>query len=256
MSIRALIVDDEQLAREELRFQLEGIEEVEIVGEASGGDEAVRKVAELSPDLLFLDIQMPERDGFAVVRELVERGSAPLVIFITAYDQYAIRAFEINAIDYLLKPISSERLVRAVQRAREALPARGEFIEKLRRLTGSIRVGRKFLQRLVVRRGVEMDLFDVQRVALILRRGEAIIACSDAGEFVTNYADLDEVEVQLDPGVFLRLGLDYIVNIRRITGLVPWTGGHYVMTLADASGTEITLTGTQAQLLKNRVEGV
>jgi len=254
LTIRALIVDDEQLAREELGFLLGEIEDVEIVGEAAGGDEAIRKTEELAPDLLFLDIQMPERDGFGVVGDLLARGAAPLIIFVTAYDQYAIRAFEINAVDYLLKPIERPRLARAVERARSALPARGEFLEKLRRLTEGIRVGRKFLQRLVVRRGGEMDLFDADRVALLVRRGGAIVACTDAGDFASNYADLDEIEGQLDPAVFLRLGPDHIVNMRRIGGLVPSRGGHYVMTLDDAESTEVTLSATQAQLLKNRVE--
>ncbi|MDD3643301.1 MAG: response regulator, partial [Candidatus Krumholzibacteria bacterium] len=167
MPIRALIVDDEELARSEMRFLLEGMEDVVVVGEASGGEEAVRLVSELAPDLLFLDIQMPVLDGFGVVRRLIERGAPPLVVFTTAYDQYAIRAFEIHAADYLLKPIERERLAEAVQRSREILPSRGEAAERLRRLTGHIKAGRKFLPRLVVRRGDGVDPVDADRVSLI-----------------------------------------------------------------------------------------
>lgn len=256
MPIRALIVDDEQLARDEMRYLLEGVEEVEIVGEAAGGEEAIRLAVELAPDLLFLDIQMPVLDGFGVVQRLIERGAPPLVVFTTAYDQYAIRAFEIHAVDYLLKPIERERLAEAVQRVRETLPARDGAIEKLRRLTGHIKAGRKFLPRLVVRRDDQLDLVDTGRVSLVERREDGIVVHTDTGDFLSNYADIDELDVQLDPAVFLRLGPDHIVNIRRIAGVVPWTGGHYVMTLDDASSTQITLTRTQAQLLKNRVEGV
>lgn len=255
MPIRALIVDDEQLARSEMRFLLEEIEGVEIVGEASGGEEAVRLAAELAPDLLFLDIQMPVLDGFGVVQALIERGAPPLVVFTTAYDQYAIRAFEIHAVDYLLKPIDRGRLAEAVQRVRDTLPSRAAAVEKLRRLTGHIKAGRKFLPRLVVRRGGGLDLVDADRVSLVERTDDGIVVHSDGGEFVSNYSDLDEVDVQLDPAVFLRLGPDHLVNIRRIAAVVPWSGGHYVMTLDDASSTQVTLTRTQAQLLKNRVEG-
>lgn len=255
MTIRALIVDDEQLARDEMRFLLEGMEEVAIVGEAAGGEEAVRLAGELSPDLLFLDIQMPVLDGFGVVRRLIERGAPPLVVFTTAYDQYAIRAFEIHAVDYLLKPIDRERLAEALRRAKDSLPARDAAIEKLRRLTVHIKAGRKFLPRLVVRRGEGLDLVDAGRVSLVECVEDGVLVHTDTGDYLSNYADLDELDVQLDPAVFLRLGPDHIVNIRRIARVVPWSGGHYVLSLDDASSTELTLSRTQAQLLKNRVEG-
>lgn len=256
MPIRALIVDDEKLAREEMRYLLDRIPDVEIAGEAAGGEEAVRLSGELSPDVIFLDIQMPVVDGFDVVRTLLERGDPPLVVFTTAYDQYAIRAFEVNAVDYLLKPVDLDRLAQAVERARSGMPSRDEHLERLRKLAGHIRVGRKFLPRLVIRRRGEMALIDADKVAMLERTGEGIRARTVEGDFTTNYGEIDELEVQLDPSVFLRLGSDRIVNIRRIGEIVPWSGGHYLLTLDDAGSTEVRLTRMQAQLLKNKAEGI
>jgi two-component system LytT family response regulator/two-component system response regulator LytT len=250
--MRAIIVDDERLARDEMKFLLEGIDEIEVVGEAAGGEEAVKLTSDLSPDLIFLDIQMPVLDGFGVIQKLLDSGDVPLVVFTTAYDQYAIRAFEVNAVDYLLKPIEKDRLIEAVDRVREALPRRDEFTEKLRKLTSGIKAGQRFLPKLVIRRGGGMELVDTGRVAMLERKGGEIVAHTDDGDFVSNYTDMDELEGQLDPTVFLRLGSDYIVNVRKISEVVPWSGGNYMMVLADASKTEIKLSRTQAQLLKNR----
>ncbi len=254
MPISALIVDDEKLARDEMRYLLEQVGDIEIVGEAAGGEEAVEKAAELSPDIIFLDIQMPVLDGFGVVKKLVDSGDVPLIVFTTAYDQYAIKAFEINAVDYLLKPVEKDRLEEALERAKAIMPSRGEYVEKLRKLTDGIHVGRKFLSRIVVKREGGMDLVDSDRVAMLEKRGRDVIAYTDDGDFITNYADLDELEVQLDPAVFLRLGSEGIVNLGKIGEIVPWSGGNYVMTLDDNSSTEIKLSRTQAQILKNKAD--
>ncbi len=255
MPVRALIVDDEKLARDEMRYLLEQFGDIEVAGEAAGGEEAVVMATELNPDIIFLDIQMPVLDGFGVVRKLVESGDVPLIVFTTAYDQYAIKAFEINAVDYLLKPVEKDRLAGAVERAREIMPSRGEYVEKLKKLTESIHVGRKFLPRIVVKNKGGMDLIDTGRVAMLEKRGPEVIAHTDDGDFITNYADLDELEVQLDPAIFLRLGSEGIVNLGKIGEIVPWSDDNYVMTLGDSSSTEIKLTRTQAQILKNKAEG-
>ncbi len=254
MPVRALIVDDEKLARDEMRYLLEQFGDIEVAGEAAGGEEAVAMSADLDPDIIFLDIQMPVLDGFGVVRKLVDSGNVPLIIFTTAYDQYAIKAFEINAVDYLLKPVEKDRLAGAVERAMAIMPSRGEYVKRLKKLTESIHVGRKFLPRIVVKNEGGMDLVDTSRVAMLEKRGAEVIAHTDDGDFITNYTDLDELEVQLDPAVFLRLGSDGIVNVGKIDKIVPWSGGNYVMTLGDSSSTEIKLTRTQAQILKNKAE--
>ncbi|MBN1163154.1 MAG: response regulator transcription factor [Candidatus Krumholzibacteriota bacterium] len=256
MPIKALIVDDEQLARDEMKYLLDSQEAVQVVGEAGGGEEAVRMVRELNPDLLFLDIQMPVMDGFKVVQTLLQEDRLPLIVFTTAYDQYAIKAFEVNAVDYLLKPIDKNRLEEAIERSRKSLTRPGEYRERIRKLTENIKVQARFLPRIVLRREGRMDLMEVEKIALLRREGRGVKAHTDEGDLDTNYADIDEIETQLDPKIFIRLGGDYLVNIEKIAQIVPWSGGHYLLTLLDRRGTEVRLSRSQAQLLKNKVEGI
>lgn len=250
-----MIVDDEELARNEMRYLLSDEEDIEIVGEVADGQETVRMVKEKRPDLIFLDIQMPGMDGFQVMQALLDAGTVPLIIFATAYDQYAIRAFEVNALDYLLKPIEKKRLREALDRARRVLPRQEEFTEKIRKLAGSIKIGTRFLPKLVLRRGEAVTLIEVEKVALLQQEGLHVKAFTSDGDFMTNYRNLDEIEVQLDPSIFIRLGGEYIINLRRVSGIVPWSGGHYLLTLDDAAKTEVRLTRSQAKLLKNKVGG-
>ena len=252
--IRAIIVDDEELARDEMRFLLEG-EDVEIVAEAKDGPEALALAEELSPDLLFLDIQMPGMNGFQVLQSLVEKQHIPLVIFATAFDQYAIKAFDVNALDYLLKPIEKERLREAMERARRALPKREEYTEKLRRLAENIQVRTPFLPRIVIQKEKDVGLVDSEKVAMLSREGRRVMAYTSDGTYETNYKNLDELEPQLDPIMFLRLGANHIVNLRLISEIMPWSGGRYNVILEDSDGTEVQLTRSQAMLLKNKVEG-
>jgi DNA-binding LytR/AlgR family response regulator len=254
VSFKVIIVDDEKLARDEMRFLLSQEKDVEIVAEAAGGREAVALTREKRPDAMFLDIQMPEMNGFQVVGELLKAGDVPLIIFATAYDSYAIKAFEVNALDYLLKPIDHARLAEALAKARRAAPRREDFAKRLRALAESIRIGTSFLPRVVVRKGEEPALVDVERVAMLRREGPRVTAHTDDGRFATNYRDLDEIETQVDPAMFIRLGVDYLVNIRKIADVVPWSGGNFMMTLDDAERTEVRLNRSQAKLLKSKAE--
>ena len=254
MSIKAIIVDDEKLARDEMRFLLAGEKDIAVVAEASGGREAVGLIREKKPDIVFLDIQMPEVNGFQVVQELVAAGETPLIIFATAYDQYAIRAFEVNALDYLLKPIGRGRLAEALARARRAMPQREEYAKRLHKLAEAISIKTSFLPRIVVRKGEEPAVIDVERVAMLRREGYRVTAHTDEGKFPTNYRDLDEAEIQLDPAIFIRLGGDYLINIKMIADVVPWSGGNFMMTLGDADKTEVRLNRSQAKLLKGKAE--
>ncbi len=256
MKIRTVIVDDEELARNEMSYLLKDFEDVEIVAEAAGGREAVDRILEKEPDLVFLDIQMPGMDGFQVVEELLDKEEVPLIIFATAYDQYAIRAFKANALDYLLKPINTDELREALERAGRMLGGEDkDYNKKLKKLTGNIKVGTRFLPQVVVKRGEELSLIEVGDVALLRAEEEAIMAYTVKGKFRTNYTDMDELEVQLDPSVFSRLGSDYLVNPEMISQIVPWSGGRYIMVLNDADGSEMELSRSQAKLLKNKVEG-
>lgn len=253
MQIDVLIVDDEELARDEMRYLLRDEPDVNIIGEAAGGGEAVEKISKLKPDLVFLDIQMPEMDGFQVVRSLLESGDLPLIVFATAYDQYAIKAFEVNALDYLLKPIEKERMHEAIERARTIIPESGEFVRRIRKLTEQIKVGTPFLPRIVIRTGDELTLVEVEKVALLKEEGAVVTARTSDGNFKTNYRDLDEIEPQLDPVMFTRLGGDLIVNLSRIAEIQPWSGGRYLMILDDLEKTEVQLSRAQATLLKSKV---
>lgn len=253
--MRTLIVDDEKPARDEMRFLLSSEKDVEIVGEAAGGREAVELVKERHPDLVLLDIQMPGVDGFEVVRELLELGDPPLVVFATAYDRYAIKAFEVNALDYLLKPIDRARLSQALDRARAALPRRGEFARKLMALASNIRLGSSFLPRIVVIKGQEPMIVEIEKVAMLRREGSRVLAYTSDDTYPTNYTAINDIEAQVDPAVFVRLGNDLLVNIGKIADVVPWSGGSFMMTLEDSKNTEVRLTRSQAKLLRSKALG-
>ena len=229
--IRALIVDDEPIARRGIRKQLEAQPQIEILKECVNGLEAVAAIEELSPDLVFLDVQMPEMDGFEVI-EAVGADNMPAVVFVTAYDTYALRAFEVHAVDYLLKPFDEERFCKALDHARAFLDRRGggDLGDKLRALLEEHRPARKYLERLVVKSGGRIFFLDVADIDFI--------------EAADNYAELhfetrshlirqtlSHLETRLDPERFVRIRHSTIVNVRRIKELRPSTGGEYELLL-------------------------
>jgi two-component system, LytTR family, response regulator len=244
MPMRAVIVDDEPLSRELLRSLLADDPAVEVVGEGGNGREALDVVRRVAPDLLFLDVQMPELDGFGVVRELTAGtgigARAPAVIFVTAYDTYALRAFEVHAIDYLLKPFDRERLRDAVLRARTmTVTGRADYDDRLEALLAQVQESRRHVQRLVVRS--EDRAFFV--------RTSAIEWIEAAGKHVQLHVGRDthpyrgamsRIEEQLDPEQFVRVSRSAIVNIDCIQEIQPWFQGEYVLILA--SGTRLTTT--------------
>jgi two-component system, LytTR family, response regulator len=253
--IRALIVDDEPLAREVLRAMLAGEEDIEVVGEADDGNSALTLLDRLAPDLLFLDVQMPERDGFAVLREMRERDPdrSPVVVFVTAFDQYAIRAFEVHALDYLLKPFDEGRLGEALRRARVQVGrglattpdhsgdgnAKADLEGRLRRLLDEVGAARPVLERIVVREG--------ERVFFV--RAADVEWFEAAGKHVTVHVSKQQhhiregfgrLEASLDPRRFTRISRSAIVNIDRIREMKPWFQGEYVVVLSD--GTRLVTT--------------
>jgi len=229
--IRALIVDDEPIARRGIRKQLETQRDVEIVGECSNGLDAVAAIQDLSPNLVFLDVQMPEMDGFEVI-DAVGPENMPAVVFVTAYDKYALRAFDVHAVDYLLKPFDHERFRSALDHATAALEPRasGDLEERIRRLLEAHRSARKHLDRLVVRSAGRIFFLDVAEIDFI--------------EAADNYVDLHtgkrshlirqtlgHLEERLDPGQFVRIRHSTIVNLRKIKELRPSPGGEYEVVL-------------------------
>lgn len=208
--IRIAIVDDEELARSVVREYLAKIGDVEIVAECANGFEAVKTVAELKPDLLFLDVQMPKLDGFEVL-ELVGRDVA--VIFVTAYDQYALRAFEIHAVDYLLKPVGAERLAAALDRARERL-GRGERLPA-REIVAEARPHQEPAGRVLVRDGPRVHVIPVQKIDYVQAQDDYVSFRCEGKDYLKEQT-LAEVEASLDPKKFVRIHRSFMLNLDRL----------------------------------------
>jgi two-component system LytT family response regulator len=250
--LRALIVDDEPLARELLRAMLQVHDDVEVIGECGSGTAAVEAVRAEKPDLLFLDVQMPGLDGFEVLRELAP--AIPQVVFVTAYDQYALRAFEVHALDYLLKPFDEERLERAVQRARAHLrrpPEDGDRRQILRMLD-ELRGARRWRERLVIRVGERAFLQPVAEVDWLEADGKYVKVHVGPKAHVIRET-MTQLAEALDPGRFLRISRSAIVNVDRIREIQPWFRGDYVVILRN--GAEVTSTRGYRDALKALLNG-
>jgi two-component system LytT family response regulator/two-component system response regulator LytT len=252
VSVRVLVADDEQLARDELCFLLASFPEIEIVGQASNGLEAVELARDLAPDLLFLDIQMPGLDGFQVVRELMGDEELPQIVFVTAYDQYAIKAFEVNAIDYLLKPVDKARLRQAIGRASKR-KREGEPIEThLERLLGALERGPR-QRRVVVKVGERFMLVDASDIIYASVEDGVVTLVTDRVTGTSNLRTLDELSAVLDPAVFWRVHRGYIVNLERIQEVIPWFNRTIQLKMADRDGTEIPVSRSQTRRLKEHL---
>lgn len=239
MSIRALIVDDEPLARTGVRQLLDSVEDIHIIGEAGDGPEAVRQIQEEAPDLVFLDVQMPEMSGLEVVRE-VGVDKMPMTIFVTAYDEYALDAFDAHALDYLLKPIDEERLAEALDRARTQLQ-RAEAEDLSDRLRAVLdryaadeeddRAPDEPLERFTVRGRKRIYFVDADDVQWIESEGDYVALC-DGEEKHLIRATMKELTERLDPERFLRVHRSYIVNTNYVTELRPLDHGTYRLIMA------------------------
>ena len=216
MKIRTLIVDDMQLARERVRRYLSADPEVEVVGECADGREAVGAVGQLTPDLLFLDVQMPEIDGFQVLAE-VGADLVPAVIFVTAYDQFALGAFDVHAVDYLLKPFDRERFRRAVERAKGQIRRRptGDMDGRLRALLSDVGAAPKYLKRLLVKSSGVTIILPTDEIDSIEGAGN-YLRLKAGGEAHMIRERLIQLEGKLDPEKFVRIHRSTIVNIDRI----------------------------------------
>jgi len=230
-----LIVDDEPIARRGVRLQLKGEPEFEIIGECANGMEAVAAIQAKAPDLVFLDVQMPEMDGFEVIEAIgVER--MPRVIFVTAYDQYTLRAFEVHALDYLLKPFDRERFLKALNYARSSLD-RGEFNRQLIRLLDDRLAARKPLERLVIKSGGRIYFLNVEEVDWI-EAADNYVELHVGRESHLLRETISGLAARLDPARFLRIRHSTIVNLERVKELRPLFRCEYMIILQD--GTELT----------------
>jgi two-component system response regulator LytT len=252
MKISALIVDDEQPARDELAYLLKDFPDVSIVGQGKNGVEAASLVRELVPDLVFMDVQMPGLDGFGVIKKLLDRNTRlPYFIFVTAYDHYAVRAFEVNAVDYLLKPIERNRLEKALQRVRGMIEASESAFQKLDRLVHMIGE-RPAAQssRLVVKSGNRMVLVDSSDIIYATIEDGVIRIVTKDLDGHSNFRTVEELQSNLDPNVFWRVHRSYLVNINRIKEVVPWFKSSYQLKMQDRKETEIPVSRAQTRKLR------
>lgn len=246
-----LIVDDEPLARERIRTLLRREDGVTVVGEAGNGADAVLLVEEQRPDLVFLDVQMPEVDGFAFL-ELLGPARVPAVVFVTAFDQYALRAFEVHALDYLLKPFDRERFQQALGRARDAIAGRQtrEVNRRIGAMLSDLVPERRWAGRLLVKtngktlllRTEEVDWIEAAANYLRLHRGREVHLLRET---------MNSIEGRLDPSQFVRIHRSTIVNLDRVAQLEPWFHGDYVVKLGD--GTSLTLSRTYREQFEERL---
>jgi two-component system LytT family response regulator len=235
-----LIVDDEPLARERLRALLDQEDGVRIAGECASGRTAVRAIQEKRPDLVFLDVQMPGLDGFGVVEQIgAER--MPAIVFVTAFDQYALKAFEVHALDYLLKPFDRERFQATLKRARAShkLRTEGGGDERLAALVEALAERKKFADRLVVKAGGKERLLPVEEIDWFEAAGN-YVRLHVGRERLLLRETMVRLETRLDPERFFRIHRSTIVNLKRVREMEPWFHGDYMLRLAD--GQQLTLS--------------
>lgn len=250
---RVVIVDDEPLAREKLRTLLEGRPGYELVAECGDGAAAVEAIHELEPDLVFLDVEMPGLDGFGVL-EALEPGREPHVVFVTAYDRYALRAFEVRALDYLLKPFHrarfEEALARVEERRRDRSAATPEEWTAIRALLDELRAERGYAARLVVRTGQKITFVATADVDWIEADGNYARLHAGKRDYLLRET-MKNVEARLDPRRFLRIHRSAIVNLDRIASVEPYFHGEYIVTLHD--GHRITASRTHSARLRELI---
>jgi two-component system response regulator LytT len=256
MPINTIIVDDEKPAREELAFLLKAFPEINVIGQGKNGVEAVSLIKEHSPDLVFLDVQMPGLDGFGVLKKLVERKmKMPHVVFATAFDQYAVQAFDVNAVDYVLKPFDKARIAKAIQRARKVLDNESSATDRLEQLVnqlGNVPKERDTPQRLKV-------LVKVQQRLLLVNAEDVVFATIEGGDVTvstrevqgsSNYRTLDELAEGLDPDNFWRPHRSFLINLRHVKEVVPWFNATYMLKMNDKNSTEVPVSRPQARRLR------
>src|SRR5215470_11743955 len=256
MSLSAVIVDDEQLARDELAYLLKNAGDVDVVAQGKNGVEAVNLIREHNPDLVFLDVQMPGLDGFGVIKKLLDKKvPIPNIVFATAFDQYAVKAFEVNAVDYLLKPFDKKRVAQSVQRARRnlegATEATGAEKDRLDSLMKMLEAQQAPRHKIVLRSAGRMLLVDQRDICFAsIDEGVITVVVSSGAEGQSNCRTLEELMENLDPRLFWRAHRSYLVNINRIKEVVPWFKSSYQLRMDDKKQTEIPVSRAQTKRLR------
>ena len=247
----AVLVDDEQLALEELSFLLDSFPEIEVVSQAVDGPSALERIEAIEPDIVFLDVQMPGLNGLGVVRELLARGARlPHIVFATAFDQYAVEAFEVNAADYLLKPVDKGRLGQSIKRARELLRTPRHQSERMAHLLARMQDGTAPPTKVLVRSGTRMVLVDAADVIFAtVKAGAVRIIATDLDGF-SNYKTLDDLQSTLGDRLFWRAHRSYLVNIDRIEEVIPWFKSSYHLRMKGKPQVEIPVSRAQTKRLR------
>jgi two-component system, LytTR family, response regulator LytT len=250
MPINTIIVDDEKPARDELAFLLKGFPEISLIGQGKNGVDALALIKEHAPDLVFLDVQMPGLDGFGVLKKLVEKKvKLPHVVFATAFDQYAVQAFDVNAVDYVLKPFEKARIAKAVQRARREIEASTSPAERLEQLVTQLGGVAKQTSpqpvKLLVQSGQRLLLVDSEDVIFASIEGGMISVVARDLEGSSNYRTLEEMQESLDADIFWKPHRSYLVNIHHIKEVVPWFKSTYMLKMSDKKQTEIPVSRSQ-----------
>jgi two-component system response regulator LytT len=254
MPISAVIVDDEQLARDELAFLVNSVGEVNVVAQGKNGLEAINLIKEYSPDLVFLDVQMPGLDGFGVIKKLLDRKlPMPKIVFATAFDQYAVKAFEVNAVDYLLKPFDKKRVAQSIEKARAQMEANGGSEEKLDALVRMLESEKSQTAKILIKAAGRLLLADPKDIcyATIDDGVITVVTSGHSGmEGQSNCRTLEELNENLNPSLFWRAHRSFLVNIHHIREVVPWFKSSYQLRMDDKKQTEIPVSRAQTRRLR------
>jgi two-component system response regulator LytT len=263
MTISTIIVDDEKPARDELAFLLKAFPEITLIGQGRNGVEAVALIKEHAPDLVFLDVQMPGLDGFGVLKKLVERKmKVPHVVFATAFDHYAVQAFDVNAVDYVLKPFDKARIAKAIARARREIEAQTSPADRLEQLvsqlgavgqmagSGSAKSGGNAPVKVLVKSAQRMLLVDANDFIFASIEDGMISVTAKECEGTSNYRTLEELSAAVDSEAFWRPHRSFLVNIHHIKEVVPWFKSSYMLKMSDKKQTEIPVSRVQTKRLK------
>jgi two-component system LytT family response regulator/two-component system response regulator LytT len=252
MPLSIIIVDDEQLARDELSYLLRDVEDLDVIGQGKNGVEAVSLIKEAAPDLVFLDVQMPGLDGFGVIKKLLEKKiPLPKIVFSTAFDQYAVKAFEVSALDYILKPFDKKRVFQAVEKARRTQDADAAPNEKLDTLVKLLEQQKPQTTKVLLKANSRLFLVDQKDICFASIEDGVITVVAQSMEGQSNCRTLEELLTSLDANLFWRAHRSYLVNINRIKEVVPWFKSSYQIRMDDKKQTEIPVSRAQTRRLRD-----
>ena len=252
MALQVLVADDEQLALNELCYQLEQLTDVQVIGQATDGVQALTLAQSLTPDLVLLDVQMPGMTGFEVAHQLLQRNIQTQIVFVTAFDHYALKAFEVSAVDYLLKPVEAARLALSIQRVQQLVAQADPSVARadVEQLVKYATERRSRRDSLAIRAGEKFLLVQTEDIVYASLADETITIVTESVSGTANHRTLDELHAHLDTTAFWRVHRSHIVNINRIKEIMPWFSRNYILKMKDGKDTEIPVSRAQTKRLR------